>query len=125
MRAARRWGGAACAAALAGAVAAAVAWAAPGESDGVLPDPERLEGEARLEAAVAEKLAKWRGRREAACRERALAEARAAADSMILDYARARALQLERPSRPVRPETPPLRRPSDTLALRPFLRDTL
>ena len=121
MRAGRRWGGAACAAALAGAVA----WAAPGSADGDPPGPERLEGEARLEAAVAEKLAKWRGRREAACRERALAEARVAADSMILDYARARALQLERPSRPLRPETPPLRRPSDTLTLQPFLRDPL
>ena len=90
-----------------------------------LRDPELLEGEARIEAAVAEKLANWRERREAACRSRALVEAVAAADSMILDYARARALTLERPGRPDRPEAPPLRRPSDTLTLEPFLGDTL
>ena len=90
-----------------------------------LPDPEQLEGEARIEAAVAEKLAGWRGRREDACYRRALDEAEVRADSMILDYARAQALQLERPARPPRPVAPPLRRPSDTLTLEPFLADSL
>ena len=90
-----------------------------------LSDPEQLEGEARVEAAVAEKLAGWRGRRENACYRRALDEAEVRADSMILDYARAEALQLERPARPPRPVAPPLRRPSDTLTLEPFLADSL
>lgn len=90
-----------------------------------LPAPETLEGEARVEAAVAEKLAGWRSRREEACRKRALAEAEVRADSMILEYARAEAQQLERPARPPRPVAPPLRRPSDTLTLEPFLTDTL
>lgn len=87
--------------------------------------PESLEGEARLEAAVAQKVSAWRARRLGACRSRALAEAETLADSLILDYARAEALQLERPSRPPRPTEPPLLRPSDTLTLAPFLGDTL
>ena len=111
------------------ALAAALSLGAADDPVGTLPeglrDPELLEGEARIEVAVAEKLARWRERREAACRNRAYDEAVALADSMILDYARARALQLERPGRPDRPEAPPLRRPSDTLTLAPFLRDTL
>jgi hypothetical protein len=47
------------------------------------------------------------------------------ADSMILDYAREQKLQLERPSKPIRPEEPELRRPNDTLRLEPFLKDSM
>lgn len=47
------------------------------------------------------------------------------ADSMILEYAREQKLQLERPSKPIRPEEPALRRPNDSLKLEPFLGDTL
>lgn len=74
---------------------------------------------------VLTKLASWQGRREKDCRDKAMTIALARADSMILDYAREQKMMLDRPSRPVRPEEPELRRPSDTLELRPFLGDSL
>ena len=81
--------------------------------------------EARVEAAIERKLEGWMLRRKERCRDAALAIALERADSMILDYARAQKLQLERPSRPLRPTEPPLRRPNDTLTLEPFLGDSL
>jgi len=76
---------------------------------------------ALLDESVASKLASWQMRRDRACRIQALGQAELLADSLILDYAREQKLMLARPGRPLRPEEPPLRRPSDTLQLAPFL----
>ena len=106
-------------ASLAVALAAAVVPVACGESTPALTSEERIE------AAVAEKLASWRGRRATDCARVALAAAQLRADSLILDYAYAQRMMLDRPARPVPPPEPPLRRPHDTLRLEPFLGDTL
>lgn len=71
------------------------------------------------------KLSSWQSRRAKDCRDRAMSLAVARADSMILAYAREQKMMIDRPSRPVRPEEPELRRPSDTLQLKPFLSDSL
>ena len=81
--------------------------------------------EERIDAAVAEKLAAWRARRALECRRAALEEAQRLADTLIMDYALAKKLELPRPSRPIRPEEPPLLRPSDTLRMAPYREDTL
>lgn len=81
--------------------------------------------ENRINEEVLEKLAGWQARRDRACRNSAMEIAVARADSMILAFARENKLQLERPSRPIRPEEPALQRPNDTLELAPFLADTL
>ena len=81
--------------------------------------------EERIAEEVAEKLAGWQARRDKTCHKKALEIATVKADSMILEYARENKLQLERPSRPIRPEEPELRRPNDTLKLAPFLGDSL
>ena len=78
-----------------------------------------------LAEAVAEKVDAWRARREAECHREALAAAQALADSLIMDYAFAKRLELARPSRPIRPEEPPLLRPDDSLSMDPFRTDTL
>ena len=79
----------------------------------------------RILDAVATKIDAWQGRRDADCRRKAMEIAVARADSMVMDYAREQKLMLERPSRPLKPEAPELRRPSDTLELRPFLGDSV
>lgn len=91
------------------------------------PATETPSARERVDAAVAEKLDGWLARRAKNCRREAMAEALVRADSLVLDYAREQKLTLERPSRPLRPDEPPLRRPSDTLVLGPFLQraDTL
>ena len=81
--------------------------------------------EERVKADISKKLEGWTARRNSICRTAALEVAIGRADSMILEYAREQKLVLERPSRPVRPEEPALRRPNDTLKLEPFLGDTL
>ena len=81
--------------------------------------------EERIMENVAEKLVGWQARRDRTCRTAAMEIAIVQADSMILAYARENKLQLERPSRPVRPDEPELKRPNDTLKLEPFLGDTL
>ena len=83
--------------------------------------PEGMSLEQRVGIEVADKLAGWRSRRDATCREAALTKAYQVADSLILEYAREQKLQLDRPSRPLRPDEPELQRPSDTLKLAPFL----
>ena len=116
---------------LVGAVALGLAvlalGAAPDQEEPAAPEQPSLAEppSPRIVAGVADKLAAWRGRRLRDCRRRALEEAYAVADSLILDYARERKLMLDRPARPLRPVAPPLLRPSDTLALTPFLGDTL
>lgn len=79
----------------------------------------------RIEEEVVVKLRQWKSRRAASCRKQAMEIALVNADSMILDYAREQKLQLERPSKPIRPEEPELRRPNDTLRLEPFLKDSM
>jgi len=79
----------------------------------------------RINAELANKLAGWQARRDLNCKTKAMEIAIEKADSMILEYAREQKLQLERPSRPIRPEEPTLRRPNDTLKLAPFLNDSL
>jgi len=81
--------------------------------------------EKRVKDEILKKLEGWSARRNLTCRTAALEVAIARADSLILEYAREQKLQLERPSRPIRPEEPALRRPNDTLKLEPFLGDTL
>ena len=75
----------------------------------------------RIQTALAEKIDGWIGRRQSECRDQALAKAFGLADSLMLEYAREQALMLNRPSRPMRPDEPELRRPSDTLRLSPFI----
>lgn len=79
----------------------------------------------RIEEEIIEKLDRWQRRRDASCRKKAIEIAFARADSMILEYAREQKLLIERPSRPIRPEEPELRRPNDTLKLEPFLQDSM
>ena len=79
----------------------------------------------RIDEEIIEKLAGWKARKEAACRTTAMEIAFVKADSMILEYAREQKLLIERPSRPIRPEEPELRRPNDTLKLAPFLKDSM
>jgi len=88
-------------------------------------DTESLSSEELIQRDVAEKLAGWTDRRDRDCRRRALEAALLRADSLMLDYAREQKLMLDRPGRPERPLEPELRRPSDTLVLRPFLSDTM
>ena len=88
------------------------------------PEPGKSKKE-RIEEQIVEKLQRWQSRRVATCRNTAMEIAFANADSMILEYAREQKLQLERPSRPIRPEEPELRRPNDTLKLAPFLEDSM
>ncbi len=84
-----------------------------------------LSTEERIAAEVSSKLESWRARREGECLKQALTTAQLVADTLIRDYAFAKHIELERPTRPPRPAEPPLLRPNDTLELRPFLRDTL
>ena len=81
--------------------------------------------ETRVAEAVDAKLLAWRQRRAVECHRAALAEAQLLTDTLIMDYALAKRLELARPSRPIRPEEPPLLRPNDTLQLAPFRTDTL
>ena len=92
---------------------------------GCRQNPPRRPREVRVAEAVAEKLAAWRERRGTECHREALAQAQALADSLIMDYAFAKRLELARPSRPIRPEEPPLLRPDDSLSMAPFRGDTL
>lgn len=87
--------------------------------------PTQRSTEARVEEEIAKKLAGWTARRNLTCRTAAIEIAALQADSLILEYAREQKLQLERPSRPVRPAEPVLQRPNDTLTLEPFLGDTI
>jgi len=79
----------------------------------------------RIKEEVIVKLQRWESRRAASCRSTAMEIALVNADSLILEYAREQKLQLERPSKPIRPEEPELRRPNDTLKLEPFLQDSM
>ena len=81
--------------------------------------------EVRIAEAVAEKLATWRARRRNECYREALDDAQVLADSLVMDYAFAKRLELARPSRPIRPEEPPLLRPDDSLSMDPFRGDSL
>jgi len=81
--------------------------------------------EERIEAELVEKLSGWQNRRALNCRTKAMEIAVERADSMVLEYAREQKIKLERPSRPIRPDEPPLLRPNDTLNLEPFLSDSL
>ena len=92
---------------------------------GCRQNPPQRSPEARIAEAVDEKLAAWRLRRATECHRAALAEAQLLADTLVMDYALAKRLELARPSRPIRPEEPPLLRPDDTLRLAPFQTDTL
>ena len=88
------------------------------------PEPPPASTEERVATALNEKLEGWLARRRSECRAAALVDAQQRADSLVLDYAFAQKMMLDRPGRPMRPPEPPLLRPSDTLELRPFLPDT-
>ena len=92
---------------------------------GCRQNPPQRSPEVRVAEAVDAKLVAWRRRRATECHRAALAEAQLLADTLIMDYALAKRLELARPSRPIRPEEPPLLRPDDTLELAPFRTDTL
>ncbi len=92
---------------------------------GFIREEPEVDPQVLIDQEVATKLAGWQSRRDRDCRQRAMAQALLLADSMLLEYAREQKLMLPRPSRPLRPDEPDLRRPSDTLELRPFLGDSL
>ena len=78
-----------------------------------------------IEQSLNQKLDGWRSRRSRDCHRQALDLALRLADSMVLDYAHAERMMLARPARPVRPLEPELLRPADSLALEPFLTDSM
>lgn len=107
------------------AVASLLLVALAGPWGGCRQNPPPRNADERIAEAVGEKLAAWRLRRRTECRREALTEAQLLTDTLVMDYALAKRLELPRPSRPIRPEEPPLLRPDDTLRLDPFRADTL
>lgn len=78
----------------------------------------------KIELEITTKVRLWKARRNKICRTKAMKQAMFIADSLLLDYARSLKMGVNRPQRPIKPTEPPLLRPSDTLTLAPFIKDT-